>query len=63
MLNVVELEEFTHQHLSLEEYTTAKMLMQGYTAPEIAAKLRKGQRTVERYINGVKRGFMNYTME
>lgn len=56
------MEEFMRQHLSLEEYATAKMLMQGYSSHEIAAKLRKGKRTVDRYINGVKRGFMTYTM-
>lgn len=63
MLNVVEIEEFMKQSLSTEEYTTAKMLMQGYSRPEIAAKLRKGKRTIERYVNGIKSGFKTYTME
>ncbi len=62
MLRFVELEEFMKQSLSLEEYVTAKMLIQGYSSTEIAAKLRKGRRTVDRYINGVKRGFMTYAM-
>jgi|LSQX01.1.fsa_nt_gb hypothetical protein len=62
-LRYVELEEFMRKSLSIEEYTTAKMLMQGYTQREIAAKLRKGKRTIERYVNGIKSGFKTYNME